>query len=236
MTFSPVLHSASVERSVLCQESWTAGGFAGGEGEGRSPHPDRSSSAGWSIAEPQKVIRHWRGSQALFPFVSLLFNLTGQPPSLPHCVIVILLCAVQHSTRAGQRLSYAAVRSGGWLHPGLPEDDWWVGDTGPTCRALWGCGTAAAPEETPEDTLKSKHDDPQKSRKRVALLLRVTLRYLKNEDRMSAGAIGPIHVKLTVPYVVSRLNIMQPMSPDNVPTHCERVKRGEKRSSVKDST
>lgn len=61
-----------------------------------------------------------------------------------------LLCAAQHTPGAGQRLPRAAVCRGLRLHPGLPEDDGRLGDTGPPRRPLPGSGTPAAPQETAE--------------------------------------------------------------------------------------
>lgn len=54
---------------------------------------------------------------------------------------------MQHSCGARPRLPNAAVCCSVWLHPGVPEDDWWPGDTWSSSGALWGHGAPAAPEE-----------------------------------------------------------------------------------------
>lgn len=131
------LYSAAVERGVLCQECWTWGCFAGGQREGRITYSHNSPTACSPISEPQKVIKP----------TSILTHFTGHFPPYLHLTSVVLL-TVQYTTCAGQRISYAVVCCGIGLHSGLPEDDWWVGDTGPTCRPLPRCGTAAAQEET----------------------------------------------------------------------------------------
>lgn len=86
--------------------------------------------------------RRWRDTgppQAFFVFGFFIF--CHQSPTW-------ILSAVQHSTCATPRLPHAVVRGGVGLHPGLPEDDWRVGDTGPSSWPFSGCGTAAAAEET----------------------------------------------------------------------------------------
>lgn len=72
-------------------------------------------------------------------------------PRLPSNIIsfvVTLVSAAQHTTCTGQRFSHATVRGGIWLHPGVPEDDWWAGDPRPPCRPISGFGAPAASEET----------------------------------------------------------------------------------------
>lgn len=90
-----------------------------------------------------------------------LFTVTDHFPACLHLSAVVLLSAVQYTTCAGQRVPYAVVRGGIRLHSGLPEDDWWVGDTRPTCRLLPRCGTPAEQEETTAALSVWKEEEPR---------------------------------------------------------------------------
>ena len=51
--------------------------------------------------------------------------------------------------RLGPRLPCVAVCGRVWLHPGLPEDDWWLCDAGPSRWPNPGPRSPAAPQKTP---------------------------------------------------------------------------------------
>lgn len=95
---------------------------------------------------PPLVMRRWTSSQThwhrFLPGLNICrLSSTNSPKPAA-------FSAVQHTSRTGQRLPHAVVCCSFWLHPGLPEDDWWAGDTWSPCRTLSGCGTPAASEET----------------------------------------------------------------------------------------
>lgn len=142
-TCFPCFFSASVDRRVLCQTSWATGCFAGREGEGRSTHPNNSSTAFSSIVEPQKVTQLNSEVRTL----DKNGNTSGENTWSFISAEVVVLSGLQHPSGVGQRLPSAAVCCGLWLHAGLPEDDWWAGDTWSPCRTLSGLGAPAASEK-----------------------------------------------------------------------------------------